>query len=109
MSLMHSEYAAASITGCGCWRRISTAPGPEIAGGLYHHGTPVPEEAARGPFRPVPEGTPWGHTWEYMWVRGEAVLPEEARDQAVVLSLDMGGEATCSSMGSPSAPAGRNG
>ena len=53
-----------------------------------------PEEAARGPFRPVPPGTEWGHTWEYMWVRGEAVLPPEARDQAVVLSLDLGGEAT---------------
>ena len=25
------------------------------------------EEAAKGDFRPIPEGFVWGHTWEYMW------------------------------------------
>lgn len=53
-----------------------------------------PEEALHGDFRPVPVGTAWGHTWEYMWVRSTVVIPEEARGLPVVLSLDMGGEAT---------------
>lgn len=110
MSLMHSEYAAR----VNHWMRVLAEDFYRPLGEIALEGYTTmehlsPEEAARGPFRPVPEGTPWGHTWEYMWVRGEAVLPEEARDQAVVLSLDMGGEATCSSTGSPSAPAGRNG
>ena len=95
MSLMHSEYAAR----VNHWMRVLAEDFYRPLGEIALEGYTTmehlsPEEAARGPFRPVPEGTPWGHTWEYMWVRGEAVLPEEARDQAVVLSLDMGGEAT---------------
>ena len=102
MSLMHSEYAAR----VNHWMRVLAEDFYRPLGEIALEGYTTmehlsPEEAARGPFRPVPEGTPWGHTWEYMWVRGEAVLPEEARDQAVVLSLDMGGEATLFVNGEP--------
>lgn len=26
-------------------------------------------------YQPVPVGTPWGHEWEYLWVKGEITLP----------------------------------
>lgn len=54
-----------------------------------------PEEAAASDaFAPVPRGQEWGRTWEYMWLRARVVLPEEARGQRIVMSLDMGGETT---------------
>ena len=51
-----------------------------------------PEEAAQGPFRPMPSGTPWGAKWEYGWFRGSLVLPEAAQGRRIVLCADVGGE-----------------
>ena len=54
----------------------------------------TPEQAAAGSFVPILEGYAWGHTWEYMWMHATVTLPPEARGRCIVLSLDMGGEAT---------------
>src|SRR5512147_2986086 len=50
------------------------------------------DQAARGSFRPMPEGAPWGAKWEYGWFRGALALPPTARGQRIVLKLDVGGE-----------------
>jgi len=52
----------------------------------------TPREAARGRFRPMPPGTPWGAKWEYSWFRGSVRLPAEAKGEMVVLRPDAGGE-----------------
>ena len=52
------------------------------------------EEARKGEFRPMPEGTCWGHTWEYCWMRSRIVLPEAAKGKVIVMDLQTGGEAT---------------
>lgn len=54
----------------------------------------TPEQAEKGCFMPVKEGIEWGHTWEYMWMRARVVLPEAAQGERIVMSLDVGGEAT---------------
>ncbi len=53
-----------------------------------------PEEAAKGSFCPVSQGYAWGHTWEYMWLQSEIRLPQAAAGHTIVMSLDLGGEAT---------------
>ena len=53
-----------------------------------------PEEAAKGDFRPMAPGTPWGHEYEYCWMRGEIVLPPEAEGRRIVMDLRTGGETT---------------
>ncbi len=53
-----------------------------------------PEEALKGEFVPMAPGTQWGHTWEYCWMKGEVVLPEEARGKRIVMDLNTGGETT---------------
>ena len=95
MALMHSEYKARLAH----WQRVLAADFYHPLGEICFEGFTTmehltPEEAARGMFHPVEEGTQWGHTWEYLWLRSQVTLPEEAKGQAVVLSLDMGGEAT---------------
>lgn len=53
------------------------------------------QEALENPgYTPVPEGTVWGNEWEYMWLKGEVVLPPEAEGKMIVLNLDPGGETT---------------
>ena len=52
------------------------------------------EEAAKGPFQPIPEGFQWGHTWEYMWLRATVEIPQECAGQPIVMDLNLGGEAT---------------
>lgn len=54
----------------------------------------TPGEAARGPFRPMAPGTPWGEPWEYCWMRGRVTLPPEAEGQRIVMDLRTGGEST---------------
>ena len=44
----------------------------------------TPEQAEKGCFMPVKEGTEWGHTWEYMWMRARVVLPEAAQGERIV-------------------------
>ena len=53
-----------------------------------------PEAAERLDFTPMREGAAWGRAWEYCWMRGDIVLPEEARGQRIVMDLNQGGEAT---------------
>lgn len=49
-------------------------------------------EALKGDFMPMPPGTQWGAKWEYGWFKGEAVLPEEAASERIVLKMDVGAE-----------------
>ena len=42
----------------------------------------------------LPTGSEWGGPWQYSWMFGAIELPEAARGERIVLSLDMGGEAT---------------
>jgi len=53
-----------------------------------------PEQANAGNYQPIPVGYQWGHTYEYLWLRGQVQLPEEARDKMICMSLDLSGEAT---------------
>lgn len=61
----------------------------------------TPEQAMQGDFRPLPAGYVWGHSWEYLWVRATVTLPAAAQGQPIVLSLDLGGEATLLVNGKP--------
>lgn len=95
MSLLHSEYKDRLAH----WQRVLAEDFYHPLGEIVFEGFATmehltPEEALRGNFRPMPEGTVWGHTWEYLWVRASVVLPEQAAGKPVVLSLDIGGEAT---------------
>lgn len=94
MSLMHSEY----VSRIQHWQRV-------LAKDFYHPLEEIhfadfttmehltPEEAQRGAFALVPEGTEWGRTWEYMRLRASITLPPEAQGQPIAMSLDLGGEA----------------
>lgn len=95
MSLIHSEYRAR----IGHWQRV-------LAQDFYHPLEEIhfegfttmehltPDAARSGAFVPYEEGTLWGRTWEYLWLRASISLPREAEGKPIVLSLDMGGEAT---------------
>lgn len=52
----------------------------------------TPEEAKKQSFRPFPEGSSWGKKWEYGWFRAEAVMPEEAEGQRIMLRIGAGPE-----------------
>lgn len=52
----------------------------------------TPEEAWKGPFRPVSPGFTWGHIWEYCWFRGSVILPEDAKGERIVMDLRPQGE-----------------
>lgn len=95
MELLHSEYKDRIAH----WQRVLAQdfyhPEGEIAfEGFTTMDHLTPEQAVDGGFRPVPVGTVWGHTWEYLWLRATVTLPEETAGKAVAMSLDMGGEAT---------------
>ncbi|OQA41272.1 MAG: Mannosylglycerate hydrolase [Chloroflexi bacterium ADurb.Bin325] len=51
-----------------------------------------PEQAAAGPFQPMPAGASWGAHWEYGWFRGAFSLPPAAAGERIVLHLQTGGE-----------------
>lgn len=95
MSLLHSEYKDRLTH----WQRVLAddlyRPVGEIAfDGFTTMQHLTPEQAAQGDFHPIATGTPWGHTWEYMWCRARITLPAETAGQAVAMSLELGGEAT---------------
>lgn len=95
MPLLHSEYQGRLAH----WQRVLAEDFYRPLGEISFEGFTTmehltPEEAAGRDFRPVPEGTVWGQPWEYLWVRASVTMPEEAAGKPVVLSLDMGGEAT---------------
>ena len=52
------------------------------------------EEARAHAFAPMAPGTKWGRTWEYCWMRGKIVLPEEAAGRSIAMDLQTGGEST---------------
>ncbi|MCI9337338.1 MAG: alpha-mannosidase [Lachnospiraceae bacterium] len=54
----------------------------------------TPEEAGKGPFKPVTPGFTWGHEWEYCWFRGSITLPGQAKGQRIVMDLKPQGEST---------------
>lgn len=58
----------------------------------YSHLTP--QEAGQQSFTPVKEGDAWGNEWEYLWLRGEIVLPAQAVGEMIVMDLNPGGEST---------------
>lgn len=62
--------------------------------GFCTHEMLSPAEAERRAFTAMPAGTPWGHTWEYCWLRGEVTLPEKARGRRIVMDLRPGAEST---------------
>lgn len=62
--------------------------------GFCTHDMLSPEEAGSCAYHPMPVGTPWGHTWEYCWMRGSIVLDERASGKTVVMDIRCGGEAT---------------
>ena len=54
----------------------------------------TPQEAEQGSYTPMPQGTKWGHTWEYCWMRSRIVLPDEAQGCRIAMDLQTGGEST---------------
>lgn len=95
MSLMHSEYQARVAH----WQRVLAQDFYQPLEKIQFEGFTTmehltPEQAQAGAFAPFAEGTPWGHTWEYLWLRASITLPRQAQGKPIVLSLDMGGEAT---------------
>jgi alpha-mannosidase len=50
------------------------------------------QQAAAGPFQPMPQGTPWGAKWEYCWFHTSVTLPPEAAGRRIVVCLDAGDE-----------------
>jgi alpha-mannosidase len=50
------------------------------------------EEALKGSFKPVPQGTRWGGKWEYGWFKGQVTLPDMAKGKRIVIRLNPGGE-----------------
>ena len=51
------------------------------------------EEALKGDFKPIENGAKWGKTWEYMWVKAVAEIPEGLDNKNVYMDLAVGGEA----------------
>lgn len=49
----------------------------------------TPAQAAKGKFKPMPKGTPWGAKWEYGWFRCEFTLPREAAGQRIAISMPL--------------------
>ncbi|MDF2537820.1 MAG: putative alpha-mannosidase [Herbinix sp.] len=48
------------------------------------------ENAIKREFELMPQGTRWGHQFEYAWFKAKLVLPKEAEGQTIVMSLDTG-------------------
>lgn len=50
------------------------------------------DELEAAAFLPVEEGYEWGKLYEYCWLKGSIILPEEAQGQRIVMNLNPGGE-----------------
>lgn len=59
------------------------------------------EDAQTYPCTDYPEGHVWGDKEDYGWMFGEFTIPENAKDQRVVMNLNVGGEATIFLNGKP--------
>ncbi|NLF39009.1 alpha-mannosidase, partial [bacterium] len=60
--------------------------------GFTTHDQLTPQQALRGPFKPMPPGTRYGAKWEYAWLKATLTLTKEARGERIVLRADTGGE-----------------
>ena len=58
------------------------------------------DEAARGPFRPMPKGATWGAKWEYGWFKGEFTFPPEAAGKRIACAWTWAAKALSISTGS---------
>ena len=68
-------------------------PGLPVAFEGFVSDRPVPmDEAERGPFRPMPPGTPWGGKWQYGYFRAEVAPPDSWEGLPLALTGGMGGE-----------------
>ncbi|MEG2252320.1 MAG: hypothetical protein RSC98_04695, partial [Clostridia bacterium] len=95
MALMHSEYTARIQHWTRTLKQDLYRPLQTISfEGFTTMEHLTPGEAAKGNFSPIPEGYAWGHTWEYMWLRADVTLPQEARGKKIVMDLNLSGEAT---------------
>ena len=54
----------------------------------------TPDEAVMRDAVSYAAGTKWGHEWEYLWLKGDVVLPDDADGKVIVLNLAPGGEST---------------
>ena len=95
MELMHSEWKGRVKH----WMRTLKDDLYEPLGEISWEAFPTeeyltPEEAGKGPFKPVTPGFTWGHEWEYCWFRGSITLPGQAKGQRIVLDLKPQGEST---------------
>ena len=54
----------------------------------------TPDEASSKSFTAIAPGTPWGHTYEYCWLRGNITLPPSAEGKWIAMDLQTGGEST---------------
>ena len=68
-------------------------PGIPVAFEGFVSDSPIPtDEAEKGPFRPMPPGTPWGAKWQYGYFRAEAAPPDTWEGLPLALTGGMGGE-----------------
>lgn len=51
-------------------------------------------EAKKGKFKPFPNGTQWGKTYEYCWLRQTITIPQELAGQRIAMNLPIGAEST---------------
>ncbi len=95
MKYMHSEWRQRLAHWIETLKKDLYLPLGEIAVDAFltmEHLTP--EEALQGDFQPMKPGTPWGHTWEYCWMKSRITLPEAAQGKRIVMNLPAGGETT---------------
>ncbi|MDD3410312.1 MAG: glycoside hydrolase family 38 C-terminal domain-containing protein [Eubacteriales bacterium] len=95
MKYMHSEWRDRLAH----WKRtllmdLYLPLGPIEMAGWRTMDELTPDEALKGDFAPVADGTRWGHTYEYMWLKGRVTLPKEAEGKRIAMNLRTGGEAT---------------
>ncbi len=50
-------------------------------------------EAKKGKFKPMPNGTQWGKTYEYAWLKQTIKIPKELEGKRIVMNLPVDGEA----------------
>ena len=96
MALLHSEYKDRLAH----WQRVLAQDFYRPVGEIPLEGFTTmehltPDQARQKDFAPVPVGTVWGHTWEYMRCRGAVRLPEQLQGKAVAMSLDLGAKLPC--------------
>jgi alpha-mannosidase len=88
------------------WLKVLTQDIYHPLGVITLEGCPVKEQfdvdiAMQMDFQPIEPGTSWGRQWEYIWLRGCIILPDEAVGQRIVMKLETGGETSIYVNGCP--------